>query len=76
MHVNIVAAEFAEASAAWAGGAIDILHVDGYHSMEATLHAFHAWKVHLSGSAIVLFHDILSYPMGAGMVCSVVWCPY
>ncbi|WHY97947.1 class I SAM-dependent methyltransferase [Peribacillus simplex] len=50
--------KFDDAVCLFENGSIDLLHIDGYHTYEATLHNYSTWYPKLAENSIVLFHDI------------------
>jgi hypothetical protein len=55
---RLIRSTFDEAVGQFRDGSIDLLHLDGYHTLEAVTHDFHAWRPKLSDRAVVLCHDI------------------
>jgi beta-1,4-mannosyl-glycoprotein beta-1,4-N-acetylglucosaminyltransferase len=47
---------------------IDILHIDGLHTIEAVSNDYNKWITKTSDNAVILFHDVVSYPDSVGKV--------
>ena len=55
---RLIRSTFDDALAHFAEGSIDLLHLDGYHTLDAVRRDFESWRSKLSSRAVVLLHDI------------------
>ena len=54
---RIVRSTFDDALKHFSDGSVDLLHIDGLHTIEAVRHDFESWLPKLSKRAIVIMHD-------------------
>ncbi len=58
VEVDIVRARFDEAVESFEDGSIDVLHIDGLHTYEATRQDHELWSSKMKKNGIILFHDV------------------
>lgn len=67
---------FLNAVSDFADKSIDLLHIDGYHTYEATKETFETYKPKLSNTGVVLFHDTVSTEPSFGVTKYLSELPY
>lgn len=65
-NIEFIKSDFNDAAKIW-DKEIDILHIDGFHSYEAVKNDYETWIKFCKNDAIVLFHDIESFPETVGV---------
>lgn len=63
---RLVRSSFDDALKHFSDGTVDLLHIDGLHTVEAVTNAFDSWLPKLSDSAVVVFHDTNVREHGSG----------
>uniref|UniRef100_A0A6C0EZF5 Glycosyltransferase 2-like domain-containing protein n=1 Tax=viral metagenome TaxID=1070528 RepID=A0A6C0EZF5_9ZZZZ len=54
---------------------IDILHIDGLHTLDAVTNDYNTWITKTSDNAVILFHDVVSYPDTVGKLFNSIQYP-
>jgi len=68
-NIKFIKSNFEKAAKNW-NKKIDILHIDGFHSYEAVKSDFDNWIGFCNDDAIILFHDVESFPDTVGVFFS------
>jgi hypothetical protein len=58
LKIKLLRKTFDEAAADFKNDAIDLLHIDGFHTYEAVKHDFESWFPKVRKDGIILLHDI------------------
>lgn len=64
-NIHLIIGPFSDISKGWKRK-IDILHIDWAHSYQAARQHYLNWSPYLKPDSIILMHDVVSHPDGAG----------
>lgn len=64
-NVEFIQSDFTDAAKIW-NKDINILHIDGFHTYEAVKSDYENWIKFCTKDAIILFHDVESFPETVG----------
>ena len=67
-NIELVRSSFDAALSSFKDQSIDLIHLDGFHSYEASKNDFECWLPKLKQDGIMLFHDIASKNNDFGVV--------
>lgn len=62
-----VRADFSDAASRFADGSIDLLHIDGFHTMDAVRSDFETWIGKMSSIGVIMFHDTNEFRANFGV---------
>lgn len=67
-QLKLIKSTFDNAISQFENGSIDILHIDGFHSYEASKNDFFRWLPKVKNEGVILIHDIASQNKNFGVV--------
>jgi Methyltransferase domain len=64
---TLIRSTFDEALSHFESQSIDLLHIDGFHTLESVTHDYETWLEKMADNSIILFHDIVVRERGFGV---------
>lgn len=64
---TLMRSTFEAASHQFSDASIDLLHIDGFHSLEAVQTDYNTWLSKMKPTGIIIFHDIVVHSEGFGV---------